>query len=238
MIEFVGYLLIIGTGVSLGRIGGGGSMLAIPVLVYAFSMDMETATACSLFVVGATSIWGVVLTRGVAVADVRTVLVFAIPSMMASFLSRNVLVGLIPTLVYSYGTHQLTKDQLLLTIFSLMMIASSLMLLANRNSVATSEAARPAPLLMVLGFLVGTITGLTGSGGGFLIVPVLIAFGGLSFSTATGTSLLIIGCNSLLGFYGDLLNRSIDWRFLSGITTLSLLGLLLGFWWQIGRAHV
>lgn len=230
--EAFGYVAIMCIGLVLGSIGAGGSMLAIPVLVYLFSLDMETASAYSLFLVGMTSLTGAALKQRRQHVSARAALLFGLPSVAGAFASRNWIIGLIPDVVWQSDAYVLTKDDLLLRFFSLLVLASSLCMLFRKRS--HGEAGRNQNLmrLIPIGLITGLVAGLAGAGGGFLILPALILFAALPFSMAAGTGLVIIASNSLLGFCGDLINRSIDWSFLFTLTTLSILGLLIGYWSQ------
>ncbi len=230
--EIIGYFVILCIGIVLGSIGAGGSMLAIPVLVYVFSIGVETATAYSLFLVGTTSLTGAILKQKAQMVSLRMSLFFGIPSIIGSFVSRKWLIVAIPEIILTTNSFTVTKGKLLLGVFAIMMITSSVMLLLRRKTpIQTDATARPG-LLMLSGITTGLVAGLIGAGGGFLIIPALLLFARLPFAMATGTSLLIIAANSMLGFCGDIFNRSIDWPFLVMLTALSLAGVTLGIRWQ------
>lgn len=228
--EILGYIAIMGIGLVLGRVGAGGSMLAIPVLVYLFSMDMETASAYSLFLVGVTSLLGAALKQKEQLVSIKAALLFGMPSVAGAFISRKWVVVFVPDVILKSEGFLLTKDDLLLTLFSLLMLTSSVTILLEKKP--ASEDLRKLKLfrLMLAGLTTGLVAGLAGLGGGFLILPALIIFAALPFSKAAGTSLLIIASNSLLGFCGDLLNRSVNWHFLFSLTALAIFGLLVGYW--------
>ena len=232
MMEALGYVAIMCIGLVLGSIGAGGSMLAIPVLVYLFSLDMETASAYSLFLVGMTSLTGAALKQRRQLVSARAALLFGLPSVAGAFASRNWMIVLIPDVVWQSDAFMLTKDDLLLRFFSLLVLASSLSMLLKKQSHGEAGRNRNLMRLIPVGLTTGIVAGLAGAGGGFLILPSLILFAALPFSMAAGTGLVIIASNSLLGFCGDLINRSIDWSFLVTLTTLSILGLLIGYWSQ------
>lgn len=225
--EILGYVIVICVGIVLGSIGAGGSMLAVPVLVYIFSLDMETASAYSLFLVGVTSLTGAAVKRQQNLWLVRDAVFFGVPSVAGSFLSRKWLILLIPDPVYSSDLVCVSKEHLLLGMFSVLMVTASGILLMKKSPDPEAGALNRRKLLLP-GLLVGLTAGLVGAGGGFLIVPALVLFARMSFPAATGTSLLIIACNALIGFCGDLMNRSIDWTFLATVTILAVLGLLAG----------
>lgn len=228
--EAAGYLAIICIGILLGCMGAGGSMLAIPVFVYLFSLDMVIASAYSLFVVGVTSLTGVVLKQKLHMPDLRAGLTFGIPSVISTFVARKWIVLMIPELIWQTGSFRLEKGDVLLYFFSLMMITSSLITMRKRRGNVAASPNRKM-YLITGGLLVGTVAGMVGAGGGFLILPVLLV-SGLQISTAVTTTLLIIASNSLLGFCGDVLNQRIDWFFLLPLTALAVLGLVFGHWWN------
>ncbi len=230
--EIIGYFVILCIGVVLGSIGAGGSMLAIPVLVYVFSIGVETATAYSLFLVGTTSLAGAILKQHEQMVSLRMALLFGVPSIIGSFLSRKWLIVAIPEIMLTNPAITLTRSKFILGLFAVVMISSSLILLFRRNGKSAKEGSAKPGLLIVAGIITGILAGLIGAGGGFLIIPALLIFAKLPFGSATGTSLLIIAANSILGFCGDILNRSIDWPFLGLLTILSVTGVVLGIRWQ------
>ena len=233
--EVLGYFAIVCIGLVLGSIGAGGSMLAIPIFVYLFAMDMETASAYSLFLVGVTSFTGVVLKQSKQAISIRTAFIFGLPSIAGAFLSRKWIIVNIPDVLGKSSGFVLTKDRALLVLFCMLMIASSTILL-RKEKLEYEEIRKPKYFFLAgLGLFVGIIAGLVGAGGGFVIIPALIIFARQTFSTVTATSLLIIASNSLLGFCGDLLNRPINWHFLFAVTALSMSGLVLGYWWNKDR---
>lgn len=228
--EIIGYIAIACIGLLLGSIGAGGSMLAIPVLVYIFLLDMETASAYAMFLVGVTSLAGALVKQREDVILARRGLLFAIPSLIASFATRKWLITFVPDVIGGANSISSTKDSLLLTLFSILMMSSSFLMLRRKSTKeAVTRRVRGRPL-MVAGLVVGVVAGLAGAGGGFLILPSLVFFAGLPFTAAVRTTLFIIAANCLAGFCGDVLNHTIDWSFLLGLTALAISGLLLGYW--------
>lgn len=233
----LGYTAIVCIGIVLGSMGAGGSMLAIPVLVYVFTIDMETASAYSLFLVGTTSLTGAALKRTEQFVSFRVALLFGVPSVTAAFICRKWIIVNIPDVIWESANFQWTKHHALLTLFSFLMITSSLKMLFKKPQQKIIPGRSDDRRLVIYGFVVGLITSLAGAGGGFLIVPALTIFARLPFATATGTSLLIIACNCLIAFCGDVMNRTIDWYFLIPLTVLAVAGLLGGFWYH-RKTHV
>lgn len=225
--EFIGYVAAIGIGLILGLLGGGGSILSIPVLVYLFQLDPVRASAYSLFVVGITSLIGAVPKYREGNVSLRTGLIFGIPSILAIFLTRKWFVPLLPDIVITVGEFELTRRLLLLGLFAILMIGASWTMIRERKVNDEDRPLRVLPLALQ-GFIIGFTTGLVGAGGGFLIIPALIFLAGLPFKRAAGTSLFIIAANSLIGFIGDVLNFQMDWPFLFAITGLAIIGILAG----------
>ncbi|HMX38950.1 MAG TPA: sulfite exporter TauE/SafE family protein [Saprospiraceae bacterium] len=231
--EIIGYLASVLIGVSLGLIGGGGSILTVPVLVYLFGVDPVLATAYSLFIVGSTSLVGAWPKYRDGMVNLKTALIFGLPSIAAVYATRAYLVPLIPNPAFSVGGFSVSKAMLLMGLFAVLMVFASVSMIRTRKAVA-AEAAEPQrfnyPMILLEGCLVGVLTGLVGAGGGFLIIPALVLFSKLPMKQAVGTSLLIIAAKSLLGFTGDLHHYTFDWALLISVTALAVLGIFLGNW--------
>lgn len=227
--EVLGYFSAVCIGLILGLLGGGGSILSIPILVYLFQMDAVLASAYSLFIVGITSFVGAIPKYRDHLVNIRTGVIFGIPSIIAIFSTRKWVIPAIPDILYQGDTFILTKRILLLGIFALLMIfASFSMIRGRRERVAKDRKGIRFFLVILEGTLIGFLTGLVGAGGGFLIIPALMFLTGLSFKTAVGTSLFIIAVNSLVGFLGDVMNYAMDWTFLFAISGLAVIGILIG----------
>lgn len=233
--EILGYLLAILIGVSLGLIGGGGSILTVPILVYVLGIDAELSTSYSLFVVGATSLVGAFTAYRQNLLELKTGIVFGIPSILAVYATRKWVMPIIPDVLYSTEGFELTKRLFLLGLFAIIMLLAAISMLkkpAASKKVADAETklAKPMnyPMILLEGTLVGGITGLVGAGGGFLIIPALVLFTGLPMKKAVGTSLMIIAAKSLIGFTGDLGNLTIDWNMLLIFTAFSIAGIFIG----------
>jgi len=226
--EILGYIASICIGVILGLMGGGGSILSIPILVYLFHVDVVTASAYSLFIVGVTSLAGAVPKYRDNRVSLQTGIVFGIPSILAIFATRKWIVPAIPDVIFQTDGYAFTKRILLLGIFAVLMIISSATMIRRRGELEPEDQQINVGLITVEGLLIGFLTGLVGAGGGFLIIPALVLLTGLPFKTAVGTSLFIIAINSLMGFLGDVLNYAMDWKFLLEITGLAIAGILIG----------
>ncbi|SEG19882.1 sulfite exporter TauE/SafE family protein [Sphingobacterium lactis] len=228
MIELFGFLASLGIGLSLGLIGGGGSILTVPVLVYLFHLDPLLATSYSLFIVGSTSAVGAVPYFRQQLIDFRSAVYFGIPSIISVFLTRHYILDLIPEQLVQLGEFTLSKDMAIMLLFAVLMFFAALKMIGKHVSKPVDSGNNYLLPLILQGTGVGLISGLIGAGGGFLIIPALIIFNGMPMKTAIGTSLLIIAANSLFGFIGNLDLQRIDWTFLLSITGIAMVGILLG----------
>ena len=169
--EILGYIASIAIGISLGLIGGGGSILTVPVLVYLFQVDAVLATAYSLFIVGLTSAVGTVGYFRKGLVNVKTAIVFGIPSIIAVFATRAWIVPAIPKEVFRVGDFMVTKSLLMMLLFAILMIAASYsMIKKDKPKADNSEPKQQTfnyPLILLEGAIVGILTGLVGAGGGF-----------------------------------------------------------------------
>lgn len=228
MLEILGYIFSVFIGVILGLLGGGGSILAIPILVYLFHVEPTLAQAYSLFIVGTTSLVGAIPKYREQLVNIKTGILFGIPSIASIFFTRSQIVPAIPNVLLSTESITITKRELQLGLLALLMVLASLQLIRGRKESNSDQERFRVFLLIVEGTLIGFLTGLVGAGGGFLIIPALIFLTGLPFKTVVGTSLFIIAINSLIGFAGDVLKQNMDWKFLLTISTLAAGGILLG----------
>jgi uncharacterized membrane protein YfcA len=233
MIEIFGYLGAIAMGLSLGLIGGGGSILTVPILVYLFGIGAELSTAYSLFIVGLTSLVGSFSHMKMGNIHWRTAIVFGIPSIISVYLTRHYLVPAIPNPVLSTSSFVLSKDIAILLFFAVIMVLASYSMIKKAKPKlegADGEVTFNYPMILAEGLIVGAVTGLVGAGGGFLIIPALVLLAKLPMKQAVGTSLIIIASKSLLGFLGDLEKRSseIDWQFLLIFSAIAVVGIFTG----------
>ena len=235
MLHYLGYFAAIFIGLSLGLMGGGGSILTVPVLVYLMGVSPVLSTAYSLFVVGSTAVVGAAGYFRKGLVSLRTAVVFLMPSLLAVFAVRKVLLPAVPAVLFQAGGIVFTKDLLVLVAFAgLMVVAATAMIRGQRAEEPQTAAPQPRPafnypLVLAIGLGVGTLTGLVGAGGGFLIIPALVLGARLPMKLAVGTSLAIIALTSLIGFGGDLsAGTPIAWSFLLGFLVFALGGIVLG----------
>lgn len=226
--EVFGYFAAIFIGIVLGLVGSGGSILAVPILVYLFFIEPTLATVYSLFIVGSASAFGSFSYFKKNLIDFKKVLLFGVPSILSIYITRTFIVPFIPQHIFNISSFKITKDILLMLIFAILMLYSSISMIRKRK-VSHTEAKKPNLTIVLLGgLLLGFVTGLVGAGGGFLIIPVLVNQLKLEMKKAVGTSLLIITLNSLLGFVFSLSTITVDWVFILIITAISILGIFIG----------
>ena len=202
-------------GMSLGLLGGGGSILTVPLLAYVAGMDAKPAIATSLLVVGVTSAIGAITHARAGRVRWRVAALFGAAAMAGAY-AGGLLARFIP------GTA-------LLIAFAAIMIAAGIAMLCGRKDTA-ADGEQPLPLVKttLLGVTVGVISGLVGAGGGFLLVPALALLAGLPMPAAVGTSLVVISMQSFAGFAGHLASEHIDWRLAGLVTAAAVLGALIG----------
>lgn len=233
MLEIIGYACALIIGITLGLIGGGGSILTVPVLVYLMGITPVLATAYSLFIVGSSSLVGSFNFAKQKLVDFKTAVIFGIPSLLAVFLTRKFLVPAIPETLFTVGGFTLTKGTTLMILFAILMVAAAVGMIRPKKEVKKEAKPEKSALqkgLIILseGLVVGTLTGLVGAGGGFLIIPALVIVTGLEMKKAIGTSLLIISVKSLIGFLGDVSNSDMDWTLLTVFAALAIGGIFIG----------
>lgn len=230
MENIAGYLAAGLIGLSLGLIGGGGSIITIPVLVYLFHIEPTLATLYSLFIVGTTSLVGGIRSAINKTVDFQSVLLFSVPSTLAVYFTRHFLLPHIPETLLTIGTFALTKNIAIMVFFSVTMLLASVHMIRDRQRVFTDPSHQKKYFMIVAqGLIVGVVTGIVGAGGGFLIIPALVLLTGLTMKQAIGTSLIIIAINSLIGFVGDLtLLKEINFPFIILVSGLAIAGVFIG----------
>ena len=227
VLGYFGALLI---GVVLGLIGGGGSILTVPIFVYLFDVNPILATAYSLFVVGVTALAGAIRNFQNNQIDFKTGIIFAIPAFVGVYIARAYLLDLIPNQILFFSL-AIQKETVIMIFFAIIMfIASYFMIRGYKEDNRSIEINYSNLILTFEGFIVGVLTGIVGAGGGFLIIPALILFAKLPMKKAVATSLMIIAIKSLFGFIGDLGNSNLifDWGLLFLFSILSICGIFIG----------
>ena len=208
--------LAVFVGVALGLLGGGGSILTVPLLAYVAGMDAKAAIATSLLVVGVTSAIGAISHARAGRVQWRTGLIFGAAGMAGAY-AGGLLARYIPGTILLIG-------------FAVMMIATAIAMLRGRKTIETGETGHrlPVPKIIAEGLIVGLVTGLVGAGGGFLVVPALALLGGLPMPIAVGTSLIVIAMKSFAGLAGYLTSVHINWTLALAVTAAAVAGALIG----------
>ena len=222
------YLSAILVGFVMGLLGGGGSILTIPIFVYLFDIAPVVATAYSLFVVGATATVGTFKNFKNKNINLRIGLLFGIPSFIGTYITRRYILPNMPDHIFSIGTIDISKDLVIMILFAIMMISASVSMIRSREKPLGDKLKAKPIIVILLGLIIGLITGVIGAGGGFIIVPALIFLTHLDIKIAIGTSLFVIMMKSFIGFLGDLQTTSMDWKFLITFAVLAAIGILVG----------
>ncbi len=229
--EIIGYLASIVMGLTLGLIGGGGSILTVPILVYLFDVDPVLSTAYSLFVVGLTSAVGSFSHFKSGNVHIKTAIIFGMPSIAAVYSIRKFIMPIIPDPVFTIGSVEVSKSLAVLVLFAVLMLLASITMIRKplQQKEGPVKVNYNYPLIFIEGIVVGSITGLVGAGGGFLIIPALVLLAGLPMKQAVGTSLVIIALKSLIGFTGDLGGELvIDYQFMLIFSLFAMVGIIIG----------
>ena len=217
----------------MGLIGGGGSILAVPVLVYLFLLDETLATGYSLFVVGCSALVGGYKQYLKGHVDLKTAIIFGTPAILSVTLIRSFLMPIIPDELFNIGTLTISRRMGILGLFALVMIPAAMAMLktSKPNQIKNHSKAQQNNYVIIIieGMIIGAITGMVGAGGGFLIIPALVLLAKLDIKKAIGTSLVIVTLKSLTGFFlGDALTMTINWPFLLSFTSIAIVGIVVG----------
>lgn len=229
--EILGFGTAVIMGTVLGLMGGGGSILSVPIFVYIFKIPPYQATAYSLFVVGLSALIGSLQYFRLNLVRVHTAINFAVPSFAGIFLMRKIVLPAIPNQLGPYPLiGEITKDLVIMFAFSIVMILAAVSMI-RKNSGRTNQVTgnlKKRLLVGIQGFFVGCLAGFVGAGGGFLIIPALVMLVGLPMKEAVGTSLLIIATQSMVGVLGSLESQEFDWLFLLKFAIFAILGIIIG----------
>ena len=230
--ETIGFLLGILIGISLGLIGGGGSILTIPVLVYIMGISPSNSTTYSLFIVGISTLIGSIKGIKDKMLDYRIAFYFGVPSIVSIFIMRKYIMPILPNILFSVTDFSITKDLAIMLVFAILMVVASFSMIKKEIPNQGLETKINAKEIILKGILVGVLTGFVGVGGGFLIIPTLLFSANMPMRKAVITSLLIITFNSLIGFAGSLNSEPIDWEFLLEFTSFAVVGILIGMYFS------
>ena len=230
MSQIIGYILAVFVGMTLGMLGSGGSILSVPILVYVMGIEPTLATAYSLFVIGTTSLVGGIHKAKQKLVDFYKVILFGIPAILSVFVTRKLIVPRIPEVIFSSEGFTLTKSILIMVVFARVMIFASVrMIKPFKEKIVVEEVKLNYFKIVLMGILIGLISGFVGAGGGFLIVPTLLIFANTPMKMSVGTSLFIVSAQSLIGFTGDIMSdQVIDWKLLEYFTLASIIGIFIG----------
>lgn len=228
--QIIGYVLAVLVGMTLGMIGSGGSILSVPILVYIMGIEPSLATAYSLFIIGTTSLVGGIHKANQKLVDFKKVMIFGIPTLITVFITRKIIVPDIPNIIFTSNYFTLHKSVLIMIVFAFVMIFASIKMIKSSKVILVSDRVKfNYYKIILIGIIIGFISGFVGAGGGFLIVPTLLIFAEVPMKMAVGTSLFIVSLQSLIGFTGDLMvDQTIDWRLLQIFTIASIIGILIG----------
>lgn len=229
LLSYLGYILALLVGISLGLVGSGGSILTVPVLVYLMKIEPFIATAYSLFIVGSTAAVGSIKNILDKTINYKIVLIFGIPSLLTVFATRAFLLPLLPN-SFTIGSYTLAKDLALMIFFSIVMLIASIKMIkptaADMNTPKDFEIRTPS--LLIQSIIIGLIAGTVGAGGGFLIIPALVLGSKIPMKEAVATSLAIVTVQSLFGFLGDLSHQEVDWKLLLTFSMIAIIGIFIG----------
>ena len=229
MIWLIGHLLAVCIGLSLGLIGGGGSILAVPILVYVMGLGSKGAIAMSLAIVGTVSLIGAIPHWLQGNVNLKTAVLFTPAAMLGAYMGARIAAFPIVT-----GAFQLVCFGIVMVVASILMIrkSHSKPALAHTgipiDEPTEKDHHHPWLLIPVEGTGVGILTGFVGVGGGFMIIPALVLLGGIPMKEAIGTSLLIIAAKSATGFLGYLNQVSVDWALVISFTLAASVGTIVG----------
>jgi uncharacterized protein len=229
MRELATYAASVAIGLCLGLIGAGGSILTIPVLVYFFKTDPVVSTIYSMFIVGACSLVGSILSFFKNLVDFRAAVWFGVPSVTGVFLARKFIFPLVPDQLFCVGSFMISKNVFIMIALAAIMLFVSVKMLKNKSVNTIQKEQEHSPMLFLLqGIFTGILTGLLGVGGGFLIAPALLLLVRLSAKVAIGTTLFIITINSAVGFAASYSSIGIEWPLLLKFSLGAIIGILTG----------
>ncbi|MBN9294376.1 MAG: sulfite exporter TauE/SafE family protein [Flavobacteriia bacterium] len=224
----IGYILAFIIGIIINLLGGGGSILTVPVLVYVLKINPHEATSYSLFLVGVSSLIASVDNALKKTILYKQALIFAFPAFLVTYAMRKYVIPLLPDVLIVNDYFVLSKSTGIMLFFSIVMLLTSITSIRGRRDPGNEVPDDfNYPLIFIQGIIVGLITGFVGAGGGFLIIPAMVFLAKIPMKNAISTSLLVIAINATFGFIGDF-NDSliIDWNFLLTYVGFAIAGVL------------
>ncbi len=221
--HLLGYTLAALMGLLLGLMGGGGSLLTVPIFVYVLGFEPKLAIAMSLPVVGGTSLVGAIGHWRAGNVQLKTAAVFGVVAMVGAYFGARLA-------AFISGATQLTLLAAVMLAAAISMFRSARQQTARGNAERDAIRDMPSGLLIPVALCVGVITGVVGIGGGFLVVPALVLLARVSMRQAVGTSLLVIAMNSASGFAGYLGRVEVPWVFMLGFTAVAVAGIIAGLY--------
>ncbi len=226
MLDILGYVLFVLAGLFFGLFGSGGSIIIIPILIYIFSISIYEATTYSLLLVFLISLFGTIKHIGKKNLHIQSIIVFIVPTILFTAISRVFLFPAIPDYIEFFNS---TKESVLMILFSIVILCSSLSLFRSELIIAKYNF---KIILLSIGVLVGLLTGLLGIGGGFIIMPALILFSGMNMREAASSTLFIIMLNTLIAILLEVavFNFKFDFGFIFLLLISSLIGTLIGLY--------
>ena len=230
-------------GLIMGLLGGGGSLI-VPVLVYLLGKNITLATAYALFLIGLTAAFGVYTKWKRKEVDMKMAIVFAIPLVLGTVVARLLFIHILPDIWFSVGDLTISKRTGLLLLFALVLLLSFYSMVSRlgdklrpNDELKSNHKVLYFVMVVILAFLIGSLSGLVGAGGGVLVMPVLVVLLGMEMKIAIGTSLAMSGAKSLMGFLADIyrIGDQLEWGFLISMAAVMIGGIYTGLY--LGR-HV
>lgn len=230
MTQILAYAAALLIGLSLGLVGSGGAVLTVPILTYGFGIPPTLATGYSLGIVGITSLFGVYRNLIRKQLNLKIALPFAIPTLIGVISTRNLILPRIPNVIMTFRGLSFSKDMFIMTLLATLLLVSAFNMIQDRPG-KPLPANRKLNLFQAcsMGLGIGILAGITGIGGGFIIIPALVGLIKLDMKEAVATSLTIVALNSSIGFLTDFhMHEAIDWQLFLTITAIAVAGIILG----------
>jgi len=235
LIFIAGFILAVLVGLSMGLMGSGGSILTLPIFVYIFHIEPQFALDYSLFSIGVLALVGSISPLKRREIDLKTTAIFLVPSLISVYLTKRYLLVAIPELFRIEGI-EISRNHIIMLLFSMVILISATAMIRGRKQILNSHftwGLLQIFKIILVGLLVGIMTGLVGAGGGFIIVPALVLLLGIPLKQAIATSLFIIGLNASFGLTANYhFLEHMNWGILVTFTLITLIGLQIGSKWK------